>query len=188
MARFLKYVWQFFNIMGERIKNERFLRAAQKHSFLQPLENIWQKYESVSAFCFLHYAFYIFFNDKLVYLIQQPTSFFLSHIFALNQVYFCVCFLACIPIIAYHSHLLVNFIRKHLIWQSRLIYEANLFNNNFDNFNKFLTILKCSVELDFEFNVTVDSYMSSSFYVVDFYKLLQFIRLNIFEPYLRAQA
>ena len=174
--------------MGERIKNERFLRAAQKHSFLQPLENIWQKYESVSAFCFLHYAFYIFFNDKLVYLIQQPTSFFLSHIFALNQVYFCVCFLACIPIIAYHSHLLVNFIRKHLIWQSRLIYEANLFNNNFDNFNKFLTILKCSVELDFEFNVTVDSYMSSSFYVVDFYKLLQFIRLNIFEPYLRAQA
>ena len=38
------------------------------------------------------------------------------------------------------------------------------------NFGKFLTILKCSLELNFEFNVDADNCMSSSFYVVDFYK------------------
>ena len=42
--------------------------------------------------------------------------------------------------IVYHSYLLVNFIPKPVDKHSRLIYGANLFNNNFNNFNKFLTI------------------------------------------------
>ena len=41
-------------------------------------------------------------------------------------------------------------------------------------------ILTCSVELDFEFTVTVDSCMSSNSCVVDFYSFAQFTRLNIF--------
>ena len=40
----------------------------------------------------------------------------------------------------------------------RLTYEINLFNNNFNDSNKFSTILKCFIEL----NVTVDSYVSST--------------------------
>ena len=39
----------------------------------------------------------------------------------------------------------------------------------------------CSVDLDFEFNVTVDSCMNSNFHVVDFYSLAQFTRLNFFK-------
>ena len=39
----------------------------------------------------------------------------------------------------------------------------------------------CSVALDFEFNVTVDSCMNSNFHVVDFYSLAQFTRLNFFK-------
>ena len=42
--------------------------------------------------------------------------------------------------IVYHSYLLVNFIPKPVDKHSRLTYGANLFNNNFNNFNKFLTI------------------------------------------------
>ena len=42
--------------------------------------------------------------------------------------------------IVYHSYLLVNFIPKPVDKHSRLIYGANLFNNNFNNFNKCLTI------------------------------------------------
>ena len=61
---------------------------------------------------------------------------------------------------------------------SRQIYEANLFNKNFKNFNTFLTILKCSVELDFEFNVTVYSCKESNFYVLYLYCLVQFIRFK----------
>ena len=45
----------------------------------------------------------------------------------------------------------------------------------------FLTILKCSVDLNFEFNVTVGSCMNNNFCVVDFYSLVQFTRLNIFK-------
>ena len=85
------------------------------------------------------------------------------------------------PIILYHSYLFVNFILKPVDKHSRLIYEVNLFSNNFNNFDKFLTILKCSVALDFEFNVTVDSCMNSNFYVVDFYSLAYFARLNFFK-------
>ena len=85
------------------------------------------------------------------------------------------------PIILYHSYLFVNFILKPVDKHSRLIYEVNLFRNNFNNFDKFLTILKCSVALDFEFNVTVDSCMNSNFYVVDFYSLAYFARLNFFK-------
>ena len=93
-----------------------------------------------------------------MYLIQKTTSFFLSHVFATikSNLFLCLFFLAYIPIIVYGSHLFVNFIAKHVNRCSRLIYEANLFNNKFNNFSKFLTILKCSVDLDFEFNFTVD--------------------------------
>ena len=52
----------------------------------------------------------------------------------------------------------------------------------FHNFNKFLTILKCSVYLNFEFNVTVDS-MNSNSYVFDFYSLVQVTRLNLLQGF-----
>ena len=102
---------------------------------------------------------------KLVYLIQKTTSFFLSHVFATvkSNLFLCLFFVVYIPIIVYLSHLFVNFIPKPVDKHSRLYYEANLLNNKFNNFNKFLTILKCSVDLDFEFNVTVDSSMNSNF-------------------------
>ena len=87
-------------------------------------------------------------------------------------------FLVYIPIIVYHSQLFVNLIPKPVHRHSRLVYKANLFNNNFNNFNKFLTILKCSVDLEYEFNVTNDSCMNSNFYIVDFYSLAKFTRLN----------
>ena len=64
---------------------------------------------------------------------------------------------------------------------SRLIYEVNLFINNFNNFNEFLTVLECSVELNLEFNVIVDSCMNSNFYAVDFYSFAQFTSLNFFK-------
>ena len=87
-------------------------------------------------------------------------------------------FLVYIPIIVYHGQLFVNLIPKPVHRHSRLVYEANLFNNNFNNFNKFLTILKCSVDLEYEFNVTNDSCMNSNFYIVDFYSLTKFTRSN----------
>ena len=86
------------------------------------------------------------------------------------------------------TNVFVDFIPKPVDRHSRLNYEANHFNGNFNNcfdsfnnfnkyFNKFLTILKCSVDLDFDY-VTVDSCMNSNFYVIDFYSLAQFTRLN----------
>ena len=86
------------------------------------------------------------------------------------------------------TNVFVDFIPKPVDRHSRLIYEVNLFNGNFNNcfdsfnnfnkyFNKFLTILKCSVDLDFDY-VTVDSCTNSNFYVIDFYSLAQFTRLN----------
>ena len=117
---------------------------------------------------------------KPVYLIQKTTSFFLPHVFAIVKSNFLLrlFFEAYIPIIIYYSYLFVNVITKPVNRDSRLIYEANLFNNNINNFNKFLTILKGSVELDFEFKVTVDICMNSNFYIVDFYGLSHFTRLN----------
>ena len=117
---------------------------------------------------------------KPVYLIQKTTSFFLSHVFAIVKSNFLLrlFFVVYIPIIIYHSYLFVNVITKPVNRDSRPIYEANLFNNNINNFNKFLTILKGSVDLDFEFKVTVDICMNSNFYIVDFYGLSHFIRLN----------
>ena len=53
--------------------------------------------------------------------------------------------------------------------------------DNFNNSNKFLIFSKCSAELDFEFDVIVDSQMNSNFHVVDFYSLAQFTKLNIFK-------
>ena len=47
--------------------------------------------------------------------------------------------------------------------------------------NFLTTSLKCSVDQDFEFNVTVDSCMNSNFYVVDFYSLAQFTKLKFFK-------
>ena len=93
---------------------------------------------------------------KLVYLIQKTTSFFLSHIFATvkSNLFLLSFFVVYTSIIVSHSYLFVNFIPKPVDKHSRLIYEVSLFNNNFNNFNKFLTILKCSIDLDFEFNVT----------------------------------
>ena len=82
---------------------------------------------------------------KLMHLIQKTTS-FLSYVFATvkSNLFLCLFFPAYIPVIVYHSHLFVNFIPKHVKRRSRLIYEANLFNKNFHNFNKFLTFLKVS--------------------------------------------
>ena len=94
---------------------------------------------------------------KLVYLIQKTTSFFLSHIFATvkSNLFLLSFFVVYTSIIVSHSYLFVNFIPKPVDKHSRLIYVVNLFNNNFNNFNKFLTVLKCSIDLDFESNVTV---------------------------------
>ena len=94
---------------------------------------------------------------KLVYLIQKTSSFFLPHIFAIvkSNLLLFPFFVVYTPIIVYHSYLFVNFIPKPVDKHSRLIYVVNLFNNNFNNFNKFLTVLKCSIDLDFESNVTV---------------------------------
>ena len=121
---------------------------------------------------------------KLVYLISKTTSFFLSRDFATaeSNVFLCLFFLAYITIIVCHRHLFVNFIPKHVNRYSRLIYEVNLFKDNFNNFNNFLRILRRSVELGFEFNVTVDSCcMKSNFCILDLYSLAQFTRLNIFK-------
>ena len=120
---------------------------------------------------------------KLVYLIQKTTSFFLSHVFATvkSNLFLCLFFVVYIPTIVYHSYLFVNFTSKPVDKHSRLIYEGKFFNNNFNYLNKFLTSLKCSVDQDFEFNVTVDSCMNSNFYVVNFYSLAQFTKLKFFK-------
>ena len=44
-----------------------------------------------------------------------------------------------------------------------------------------LTILKCSVELDFQFNVTFHSCMNRNPYALDFQKLALFKKLDIFK-------
>ena len=88
---------------------------------------------------------------------------------AKSTLFLCLFFVVYIAIIKYNSSLFINFIRKPV--DSQTTYEANFFDNNSNNFNKFLTTLKCSLDLDFEFNVTVDSCMNSNFYVVDFYSL-----------------
>ena len=138
------------------LKNKTFLYMTHRHfsSF-----NYWKKCgESVSLL--VHFVFFTvfliyFLMTKLVYLI---VSFYHMILRPLNQIYLCLFFVVYIPaIIAYHSHLFLNFIPKPVDRHSRLIYEANLFNNNFNKFNKFFTILKCSVDLGFEFNVTADS-------------------------------
>ena len=112
---------------------------------------------------------------------QKTTSFFLSYVFAtvksilvfvLRSLYT----YNCIP-----QFLLCKFYTQACRQTTRLTYEINLFNNNLNNFNNFLTILKSYVDLNFEFNITVDSCMNSNFYVVDFYSLPQFTRLNIFK-------
>ena len=120
---------------------------------------------------------------KLVYLNKKITSLFLSHVLVTvkSNIFLCLFFVVYIPIIVYHSYLFANFISKPVDKHSRLIYKANLFSNNFNNINNFLTILKCSADLDFEFNLTVDSCMISNFYVVDFFSLAQFTRLNFFK-------
>ena len=95
-----------------------------------------------------------------MHLIHQTTGFFLSHVFATikSKLFLSLFFVVYIPLIVYNSYVFVNFLPNPVDRHSRLIYEANLLNNNFNHFNKFLTILKCSVDLDFEFNVTFDSY------------------------------
>ena len=96
---------------------------------------------------------------KLLHLIQKTSSFFLSYVFATvkSNLFLCLFFIAYIPIIIYHSYLFVNFIPKTVDKHSRLVYKANFFSNNFNNFDKFLSILKCSVDLDFKLNVIVDN-------------------------------
>ena len=134
---------------------------------------------------FFSSLFYLifFFMTKLVYLMQKTISFFLSHVFGTikSNLFLCSFFVVYITIIEYHSHLFVDFIRKPIDRHSRVIYEANLFNNDFNNFNKVLTTLMCSLDQDFEFNLTIDSCMNSNFYVVDFYSLAQFTRFNFFK-------
>ena len=101
---------------------------------------------------------------QLVTRVLPYHRFLLSHIFATvkSNSFLCLFFLVYIPITVYHSHLFVNFTPKPVDRHSRLIYEANLFDDNFNDLNKFLTILKCPVDLDFEFNVAVDSCMNSN--------------------------
>ena len=114
---------------------------------------------------------------KLVYLLKKITSFYSSHVFATakSNLFLCLFFLAYIHITVYHSHL---YIVTYILYQTckqqtRLIYEDTFFNNNFNNFNKF--------ELNFEFNVTVETWMNSNFYVANFYSVVQFTSLNIFK-------
>ena len=112
---------------------------------------------------------------KLKYLIQKTTSFVLSHIFATvkSHVFLLLFFVVYTPTIVYHSYLFVNFILKSVDNHSRLIYEVNVFNSNFRNFNKFLTILN--------YINSIVSCINSNFYVVDFYSLAQSTRLNFFK-------
>ena len=76
---------------------------------------------------------------KLVYLIQKTTSFFSSHVFATGKsnIFLLFFFVIYTSIIVYHSFLFVNFIPKPVGNYFRLIYDVNLFNNIFNNFNKF---------------------------------------------------
>ena len=117
---------------------------------------------------------------KLIYLLEKTASFFLSHVVATvkSNLFFFIFFLVYILITVCDSHLFVKFIGKHVNRHYRLIYEANLSNENVNDFNRFLTISKCSPELSFESNFSVDSYTNSNFYVVDFYSLVQFTRSN----------
>ena len=78
----------------------------------------------------------------------------IGHFYAQLKNIFLPSIIAYIPLIVYHSHLIVNFIPNHVDGHSRLTYVANLFNKKSNDFNKLLIILKCSVELDFEFIVT----------------------------------
>ena len=138
-------------------KNKAFLRC-------------FYKCEPLRIFCFFTAFLWFFMITKLVYLLQKTAGFFLSiFLRRLNQIYF-----------ALSSSYTYNCILQALICQSykqifQIVYEVY-----FSNVNKPLTILKCSDELNFEFNVNVDSCINSSF-VVDFYNLVQFTGLNIFK-------
>ena len=108
-----------------------------------PFFSYWEKCgESVSLlvhFIFLTVFLIYFLMTKLVYLIQKTTSFFLSHVFATvkSNLFLLLFFVIYTSIIVYHGFLFVDFIPKPVGKYSRLIYDVNLFNNNFNNFNKF---------------------------------------------------
>ena len=65
----------------------------------------------------------------------------------------------------------------------KLLYRQALLNHLLQEGTRklYLWLLYWHVPLDFEFNVTVDSCMNSNLYVVDFYSLAQFARLNFFK-------
>ena len=144
----LRYFILIATYVAMCLKNKTFLCTTQKHF------PYWKRCgESVSLLVHLVFftVFLIYFlMTKLVYLTQKTTSFFLSHVFATvkSNLFLCLFFLVYIPIIVYHSYLFVNLIPKPVDRHSRLISDANLFNNNFN-------------DLDFKFNVTVDSSMNS---------------------------
>ena len=144
---------------------------------------IWMDTAGESVSLLAHFVFataFIYSSvTKLIYLLEKTASFFLSHVVAtVKSNLFFLFFLAYILITVCDSHLFVKFIPKHVNRHYRLIYEASLSNKNVNNFNRFLTISKCSPELSFELNFSVDSYTNSNFYVVDFYSLVQFTRSN----------
>ena len=80
--------------------------------------------------------FYIAFSEKVSLFVTKITSFFLSDIIGkVKSLFLFLFFLACVPIIVYHSHLFLNSIPNHSKGHSGLIYEVNLFSKNFDDFN-----------------------------------------------------
>ena len=143
------------------LKIKRFIYS-KAFSFLQLLEKCGKSVSQLVHFVFFTVFKYI---TLLVYLIQKATGFSLSHVFATvkSNLFFCLFFLVYIAIIKYNSSWFINFIRNFIM---KLTFLTILIV-----FYKFLTTLKCSFDLDFKFNVTVDSCMNSNIYVVDFYSL-----------------
>ena len=63
--------------------------------------------------------------------VKSHMAFEKSHVFATvkSSLFLCLFFVVNIPIIVFHSYLIVNFIPKPVEKHSRLICEANLFNS-----------------------------------------------------------
>ena len=154
-----------------RLKNI-FLSSIIGKNMVKLLVYLWILFSSL---------FFIYFSIKNLvhHLVKLLVSFYYTFATIKLNLFLCLFFPAYILRIVYHSHLFINFITKHIY--SRLIYEVNFFNNNFNNFDHSLIVLRSSFELDFKFNVTVNSCMNSNFYEAHFYSLVQFTSLNIFK-------
>ena len=140
--------------------NKTFLHVTQKHFSTFS----YQKKCGESMNLLVHFVFftlfYIIFNGKISVSNTENHQFLFITCFCDRRIKFIFAFALpslhtyCIP----QSLILKCYTQACRQPFQRRTYEPNLFNKNFNNFNKFLTIVKCSVELDFKFNVTVDSY------------------------------